>query len=256
MKAIRTLAVMASAVAMLAACGGNDGNDIGTIIGTAKPQARFINAVPLGPNLDYYLNSKLNTANVAYKGVTRYADLDTGNQTTSYNSTGSNTAIASQAFSTVNGHHYTTIALPSTSNSIAEIDDPYAKGLLSDKARVRGFNASPNAQNLDIYVVNAGSTNISASSPTLANVSYQNAVPASTQDSLYLSGGSYQVIVTTAGSKTPILTTPAVSLANNADWLVLTIPAGGISDVVPNDIHVLIAQGNEADASAQELGPQ
>ncbi|MBW5286134.1 histidine kinase, partial [Burkholderia gladioli] len=42
----------------------------------------------------------------------------------------------------------------------------------------------------------------------------------------------------------------------NADWLVLTIPAGGIKDVVPNDIHVLVAQGNDADTSAQELGPQ
>lgn len=256
MKAVRTLAVMAAAVAMLAACGGDNGNDIGTIIGTSKPQARFINAVPLGPNLDYYLNGKISTPNVVYKGVTRYADLDTGNQTASYTLAGNTTTVASQAFSTANGHHYTTIALPSTSSAISVIDDPYDKGLLSDKARVRGFNASPNAQNLDIYVVNAGSTNIGASNPTLSNVAYQNAVPATTQDSIYLSGGSYQVIVTTTGSKTPILTTPPVTLANNADWLVLTIPAGGISDVVPNDIHVLIAQGNEADAAAQELGPQ
>ncbi len=256
MKTIRTLAVMMAAVATLAACGGDKGDDIGTIIGVSKPQARFINAVPLGPNVDYYLNGQLNTANIAYKGVTRYADLGTGGQTTSYNANGSNTAIASQGFTTANGHHYTTIALPSTSSAISVIDDPYAKGLLSNQARVRGFNASPNAQNLDIYVVAAGNTNITAVSPTLSNMSYQSAVPATTQDSLYLSGGSYQVIVTTTGSKTPILTTAPVALANNADWLLLTIPAGGIKDVVTNDIHVLVAQGNDADSSAQELGPQ
>ncbi len=64
------------------------------------------------------------------------------------------------------------------------------------------------------------------------------------------------MVVTSTGSKTPILTTAPVTLSDNADWLVLTIPAGGIKDVVPNDIHVLVAQGNDADTSAQELGPQ
>ncbi|AJK45787.1 DUF4397 domain-containing protein [Burkholderia plantarii] len=256
MKTIRTLAVMVSAVAVLAACGGGDGNDIGTIIGVSKPQARFINAVPLGPNVDYYLNTQLNTANIAYKGVTRYGDVNSGATTTSYNSTGTSTAIGAQSFTTANGHHYTTIALPSTSSPISVIDDPYDKGLLSNQARLRSFNASPNAQNLDIYVVTAGNTNITAANPTLSNVTYQNAVPATTQDSIYLNGGSYQIIVTTTGSKTPVLTTAPFNLANNADWLVLTIPAGGIADVVPNDIHVLIAQGNDADSSAQELGPQ
>ncbi len=256
MKGLRTLAVMVSAVAMLSACGGDDGNDVGTIIGVSKPQARFINAVPLGPNLDYYLNGQVNTANIAYKGVTRYADLGTGNQTASYDANGTTVTLGSQGFSTANGHHYTTIALPSTSAPISVIDDPYAKGLLSDKARVRGFNASPNAQNVDVYVVPAGKTDISAISPTMPGLAYQGAVPASGQDSIYIEGASVQVVVTSTGSKTPILTTAPVTLSDNADWLVLTIPAGGIKDVVPNDIHVLVAQGNDADTSAQELGPQ
>ncbi|MEX3630392.1 MAG: DUF4397 domain-containing protein [Burkholderia sp.] len=254
MKGLRTLAVMVSAVAMLSA-GGGDGNDIGTIIGVSKPQACFINAVPLGPNLDYYLNGQVNTANIAYKSVTSYASLDSGNQTASYDANGTTVTLGSQAFSAADGHHYTTIALPSTSTPISVIDDPFAKGLLSDKARVRGFNASPNAQNVDIYVVPAGNTNISAIGPTMPGLAYQGAVPASGQDSIYIAGASVQVIVTATGSKTPILTTAPITLADNADWLVLTIPAGGIQDVVPNDIHVLVTQGNGAQ-TAQELGPQ
>lgn len=47
-----------------------------------------------------------------------------------------------------------------------------------------------------------------------------------------------------------------MTINNNADWLLVTIPSGGIGDVTPNDIHVLVAQGNDADTSAQELGPQ
>ena len=187
--------------------------------------------------------------------MTRYHDVDSGTQNASYDVSGTTTTIAAQSFSAANGHHYTTIALPSTTSLISVIDDPYAKGLLSDKARVRSFNASPNAQNVDVYVVPPG-TDITTQSPTLAGTAYQNAVPASTQDSIYLNGGSYQMIVTTAGSKTPILKTAPVTINNNADWLLLTIPSGGVGDVTPNDIHVLVAQGNDADASAQELGPQ
>jgi hypothetical protein len=254
MKSIRTLAALIGALSILAACGGG-GNDVGTVLGISNPQARFIHAIPLGPNLDYYLNAQANSTNVQYKGVTRYRTVGSGSQTASYNVAGSGTSVASQQFNAANGHHYTTIAVPGSSSDIAVIDDPYAKGLLSDKARVRGFNASANAQNVDIYVVPPG-TDITNQSPTVSGVAYKNASPASGQDSVYLSGGSYQVIVTNAGTKTAILKSATVNLANNADWLLVTIPSGGIGDVTLGDIHVLVAQGNDADTSAQELASQ
>lgn len=165
MKPIRTIVALCSVISVLAACGGGD--DAGTVLGISKPQARFINAVPAGPNLDYYLNGKVDQSGVAYKGVTRYHDVDSGTQTASYDVSGTTATVASQAFSAANGHHYTTIALPSTTSLISVIDDPYDKGLLSDKARVRSFNASPNAQNVDVYVVPPG-TDITTVSPTMA----------------------------------------------------------------------------------------
>lgn len=254
MTSIRTVVAMCSMVAALAACGGS-GNDVGTELGISHPQARFINAVPGGPNLDYYLSAKLDAQAVAYKGVTRYHDIDSGTQTASYDISGTTATIASQSLSAANGHHYTTIALPSTSSQISVIDDPFAKGLLSDKARVRSFNASPNARDVDVYVVPPG-TDIATQSPTLSGAAYQNASPSTGEDSVYLNGGTYQVIVATAGTKTVILRTAPVSLNNNADWLLMTIPSHGVNDVTPNDIHVLVAQGNDANTSALELGPQ
>ncbi|AYZ61896.1 DUF4397 domain-containing protein [Burkholderia multivorans] len=254
MTSIRMVVAACAVISAFAACGGG-GNDVGTELGISHPQGRFINAVPSGPNLDYYLNAKIDASGVAYKGVTRYHDIDSGTENASYDVSGTTATIAAQTFSAANGHHYTTIALPSKSTLISVIDDPFAKGLLSDKARVRSFNASPNAQNVDVYVVAPG-TDITMQSPTLSGAAYQNASPSSGEDSVYLSGGTYQVIVTTAGSKAPILKTAPVTLNNNADWLLLTIPSGGIADVTPNDIHVLVAQGNDADTSAIELGPQ
>ncbi|MCG1041310.1 DUF4397 domain-containing protein [Mycetohabitans sp. B8] len=254
MKSIRTVAMLTLATLALGAC-GRGGKDLGTELGLTSAQARFINALPIGPNLDYYLNGQANATNVQYKGVTRYRDVSAGTQTATYNATGTSLAVASQAFNAAKGHHYTTIAIQGSSSAISVIDDPYDKGLLSDKARVRGFNASFNAPNVDVYVVAPG-TDISGVAPTLSSIAYQHAVPASGQDSVYLSGGTYQVIVTRADTKTPILTSAPVKLADNADWLILTIPSGGIGDVVPGNIHVLVAQGNDADTSAQELTPQ
>lgn len=125
------------------------------------------------------------------------------------------------------GHEYTVIALPDAGflPSIAVIDDPFDKGLLSGSARVRGFNASANAQNLDLYLVAPGA-DIGAVNPTMASVAFKNAVPATTQDSIYVSGGTYQLIATLPGSKTPVYKSASFDLANNADWLVTTLPAG------------------------------
>jgi hypothetical protein len=155
---------------------------------------------------------------------------------------------------TANGHEYTVIALPGlTSPGIGLIDDPFDKGLLSSDARVRAFNASANATNLDLYIVPSG-TNINTVSPTMAGVSFSNAVPASGQDSLYLSGGTYIAIATAAGSKTPIFQSAAFSLANNADWLVTTVPiAGTLSQLLPGQIHLLVAQGGNTSQPALEL---
>ncbi|MET5012999.1 histidine kinase, partial [Burkholderia pseudomallei] len=57
MKPIRTVAALITAVALVAACGGDD---TGTELGISNPPARFINAVPAGPSLDYYLNAQAN----------------------------------------------------------------------------------------------------------------------------------------------------------------------------------------------------
>jgi hypothetical protein len=85
---------------------------------------------------------------------------------------------------------------------------------------------------------------------------YGGASPASTQDSIYVDGGTYQVRVATAGTKNIIFTSQPFSLANNADWLITTLPAGGVGAVTPNAIRVLVAQANGASQTASELPSQ
>ncbi len=88
----------------------------------------------------------------------------------------------------------------------------------------------------------------------MAGVSFKNAVPASGRDSIYLSGGNYVAIATTAGSKTPIFQSSTFSLANNADWLITTVPVAGVlSQLAQNPIHLLVAQGGNTTTPALKL---
>lgn len=255
MKLIRTMAAVIGVASVLSACGGSDA---GKTLGLTNPEIHFIHAIPGGPAVDFLVNGTAPSGqtNINYKGVTNLTNINTGSTTVAYSATGTTTALASGTFGDVaKGHEYTVIALPGlAAPDIGLIDDPFDKGLLSNDARVRGFNASANSSNVDLYLVPATNTSITSVSPTMAGVSFKNAVPATGQDSIYVSGGQYVLIATTAGSKTPIFQSITFTLANNADWLVTTVPiAGTLSQLLPNEIHLLVAQNGNTNTPSIEL---
>jgi Domain of unknown function (DUF4397) len=245
MKLLKCIILAAAAATVLSACGG--GNSVGQELGITKPSVRYIHAIPSGPNVDFFNNGVIAQSNVAYSSVSAYNTFSSGATTFSYNATGTSAALATApAFNAANGHLYTTLAIVGTSAlpAIAVIDDPFDKGLLNNQARIRAFNGSYNANALgpiDVYIVPVNNTSIASATPQMANVAYDAAVPASGQDSVYLDGGSYVIVITHAGSKTPIFTSAGVSLANNADWLITTLPTGGLGTVTPDAIEVLVA---------------
>ncbi|MGY8527029.1 DUF4397 domain-containing protein [Paracidovorax citrulli] len=253
------MGLVVAATALLAACGGGD-DDLDDRLDLADPQIRVMHVIPPLPvslNVDVLQNgAKTNLSNVQYKAVSKYWDVDTGNQLISINNAGSNTELSRAVIDAATGHKYTVVALPGEGVAdLMVIDDPYDKGLISDKARVRALNVSRNAQNIDVYLT-APETDLTAVAPTFAAVGYKQAVPASRSDSRELEGGTYRLRVTTAGSKTVIFDSGSVSLDDNADWLITTIPAEGIGAVLPNNIKVLVAKANDDSQTAVELTKQ
>lgn len=243
MKLIRTVAALVSAASLLTACGGD--SDAGKELGLTNPEMRFVHAIAGGPTVDFIVNGAALQTNISYQGVTNFANVNTGQTIVAYAATGTTTALASGTFPDVaKGHEYTVLAVPGlTAPDIGLIDDPFDKGILSNSARVRAYNATVNAQNLDIYIVPQG-TDINAVGPTLSAVSFKNAVPPSGQDSVYMNGGTYVLVATTANTKTIIFQSNPFSLSNNADWLLTTVPVAGVlSQLLPNQIDVLVAQG-------------
>ena len=256
---IRKIAVVLTlgSLGVLAACGGGS-DDVGQIIGTSAPQYRTMHVNPFIGNVDFGVNGTVKIANVGFKNVSNYFGIDSAASVATVSNAGSASPLASANFSPVNGHRYTALAIvgaTDSATSLAIIDDPYNKSILSDKARVRTFNASYNAPNVDVYVT-APNADLNAASPTMSGAAYGSASPASTQDSIYVDGGTYQVRVTTAGTKTVIFTSQPFGLGNNADWLITTLPAGGTGAVTPNAIRVLVAQANGAAQTATELASQ
>jgi hypothetical protein len=253
MKLIRTIATLCSAAALLTACGGS-GHDVGKELGLTNPVMRFVHAIPSGPTVDFLVNGAALQAGISYKQVTNFANVNTGQTSVAYAATGTTTPLASGTFSDVaKGHEYTVLAVPGLTPDIGLIDDPFDKGLLSSSARVRAFNATVNAQNIDIYIVPQG-TNVTTVGPTIASVAFKNAVPASGQDSIYINGGTYVLIATTANTKTVIFQSSPFQLGNNADWLITSVPIGGVlSQLLPNQMHMLVAQGGNTSQPALEL---
>jgi hypothetical protein len=250
------LGLALAATAVLTACGGGD-QGIDDRIGLSKPTIRVIHAITGGPNVDVLQNGvRTNFLNEPYKFVSKYFNVETGNQLISFNTAGTQTELGRATLVAATGHKYTVVALPgATAAETLTIDDPFEKGLLSNKARVRSLNASFNAQNIDVYIT-VPAVDLNSVAPTFGAVAYKQASPASGADSRDFDGGTYRLRITTAGTKTVIFDSGALTLANNADWLISTIPVDGIGGLTPNKIKVLVARGDDEAQAGLELVTQ
>lgn len=257
MKLFRLLALLLASASLVSACGGND-DDADDRLDIADPKVRFVHAIPAGPNVSLYRNDvkQADATNVGYKFASKYFDVDNGAADWKVKLETGDVTLSTTNFDAHHGNKYTLIALPGqTAADALLIDDPYNKGLVSDKARVRVVNASFNAQNVDIYLTQP-QVDINTVGPTMSAVGFKTASPASGNDSVELEGGVYQLRVTTAGTKTVIFNVASVNLEDNADWLLLTIPSEGIGAVTPNDIRVLVAKSDDSAQTTLELVSQ
>lgn len=237
--------------AILAACGGGGNDNFDDRVGLAPPKVRLVHAIPAAGTVSLLRNGTAfsgATSGVAYKGASAYAETGTSSDLWVVRTDAApQVDVGSVTFNADTGHKYTFVAIPDTNpvTSLQMIDDPYNKSLTSDNAHVRVFNAALNANNVDVYLTPT-TTDINTVNPTFAAVGYKRAMPATGSDSLEAEGGDYLLRITTAGTKTVIFRSP-VTLAKNADWLLLPIPAS----VAPNNIKVLVVQSDSGTPSLE-----
>jgi hypothetical protein len=236
-------------VLFIAACGG--GNDTEDRLDVADPKVRFVDANPTSPQLTLYKTDspQSDATNVGYKYASKYFDIGTDNATWSLRTTGTPaTTIASVPLNPQRGTRYILLGLPGTPiGDLALVRDPYNKGLTSDKARVRGVNAAVNAQAVDMYLTVPGAS-LANATPTLGAVGFKQAVPGDTKDSVEVDGATYQLRMTSAGTKNVIFNA-SVTFQRNSDWLLIAVP----DTAAPNSVKLLLANGDDDNRTMQEV---
>ena len=231
----------------LAACGGGDTEDR---LDVADPVVRFVHASPIAPSLTLYRGTaaQSDATNVPYTFASNYFDVDMGAADWAVKTASTSLTLGTVSIDPVRGTKYTIVALPAsdTDSSSYLIVDPYNKSLTSDSTHLRVMNASFNAGNIDLYM-NAVGTDITTVgvNPLIAATAYKTSGPASGSDSTDIPGGTYQVTITTTGTKN-ILFQGQLGFASNKDVLLLSVP----DSVLPGGIKVLVKTEGVAGTTA------
>lgn len=235
MKLLTTLTLAASTAIVLTACGGSGG--IADQLNLSSPAARIVNAMPDGPGLQLYRNADLQTdaGTPTYEQSSKYFETVTATSTWSVRDASTGLQIGSTSVAAAGSTRYTLIAFPGTTTGadLVQISDPYDVGLTSDSARVRVVNGSPNSDTFDFYLTAPG-VDITTVSPTLASISYEQAMPASGSNSYSFPGATYQLRLTLAGTKTVFFDGTFTAGAND-DIVLLTLP----NSDTPGDVKIL-----------------
>ncbi len=235
MRLLHKLLLACIPLATLAACGGGDTEDR---LDVADPAVSFVHAAPIASTLTLYRDTAAqpDATATAYGFASDYFDVDMGTADWSVKTSSGAVSIGSVNIDPSRGTKYTVVALTTsaTTNGVSLIVDPYNKPLTSDSTRLRLMNASFIAPSVDIYM-NTPGTDIATVSPRIAATAFNTAGPVSGSDSIDIPGGTYQVTVTSAGTKT-VLFRGELSFANNKDMLLLTVP----DNLLPNSIKLRV----------------
>lgn len=226
MKLLQKLLWASIPLATLAACGGSDTEDR---LDVADPKVRFVHAAATAPAVSLFRAdvAQADATKVSYRFASNYFDVSTSAADWIVKTATGSVTVGSVPIDAARGNKYTVVALDTApaATGIFLIADPYNKPLGSNSTRLRLMNGAYNAGSLDVYV-NAPGTDIAPAgvTPLIAATAINRAGPASGSDSVDVPGGTYQLTLTAAGTKTPLFR-GQLSFANNQDLLVLALPA-------------------------------
>jgi len=200
-------------------------------------QIRVINAVADGPILDVYVNASKIVGGLSFGAIqpaatpASYVSVSAGSVYVQGFSTGDTTTPIAPigTVSLATNTQYTVVAVgPELNQSPPVVLADTNTAPMGTNVEFRIINASPSspAGGVDVYIVPSAVTDLTNYTPQITAL--PNAQGSAYQSLPYLGQGGYQVIVTQAGLKTPLIPAqPATANASSITTMVLLDNIGG-----------------------------
>lgn len=211
------LAAAAIAVCTLAACDDNATEP------QPKARVRVVQAISNVNSADVLFGTESKKSALAYKGVYENTSTPAGALTIKVRKAGATADLVSAAVTAEANKSYTVIALGTETapKSLSLTDDITAPA--DGKARIRVAHAAAGQGPVDVYVVKAAA-DLATATAIKANLAEKAATDYVAVDA----NPTYLVILTTPGTRTPVLTVENVVLtAGKAQTVVAVEKAGG-----------------------------
>ncbi len=181
---------------------------------------RVLNLMTDAPSIDVQVNGTPTFSNVTFQGVTAYQSFD--NTSTSFNVflTGSSTSLVSFSYPLAGEQPYTLLLYGTTVAPQLTLISEVANAPTNGNIQLAVFNAAQNNASFDIYV-NAPGTDITTVNPNFSSVTY-----GGNTFNLAFPPGTYQIQITTAGTKTVIYDSGGTALTPNVALTLINYGVG------------------------------
>ncbi len=172
-----------------------------TIDAQAPAQVRVLHASPDAPAVDVFVNGGDAFSDISFNSITDYAELPAGDYNVQVAAAADNNLVVIDADLTLEPGEIYTVAAVNLLENIAPLVLVDDNAVNPEMARIRFVHGSPDAPNVDITLPDG--------SILFGNVAYQ-------EDAGYIMvpGGSYDLQVRVAGTKTVVLELPGVAVKN------------------------------------------
>jgi hypothetical protein len=198
-----------------------------TIIDNRLAQFKAINASSVASPLNLFVDGSLTLANIPYTGFSNYQVLAAGTRTITVEAAATPGATLLTTSPTLKAATDTSIALYGSAGALGALVLTDANvSTLTAKAQVRFVNVSPDLASLDVYANGA----LATSGLVLNSASGYVLLDA------VADGTTYQFDFDLAGTTTPVLTLPAVTLITGNIYTIYVMgPAGALQGIVVQD---------------------
>jgi hypothetical protein len=195
---------------------------------------RVINLMPEAAAIDVQVGGQPAFSAVGFQALTGYQSYENTATTFTVNVTGSTATIANFSINLAGEQPYTLVMYGSMSNPSATMLSEVASAPTNGNIQLSVFNAAINQSGVDIYVTAVGA-DITTVNPNYGGVGYNGS-----SLNLAFTPGTYQIRVTTLGTKNVIYDSGATVLTSNIALSFITYSKG--SGVLVNAV-VLQSKG-------------